>query len=87
MLPLLGEVQQLLDLLSGSNNDLITVEQLQRGLVSLGYLLEPSEVLELAQALGYGVENSEGVAVSQFAASQLDWEAIQVGGWRPLSRS
>lgn len=79
MLPQLGEVQQLLDLLSGSNNDLITVEQLQQGLARLGYLLEPSEVLELAQTLGYGVENSEGVAVSQFAASQLDWEAIQVG--------
>jgi hypothetical protein len=79
LLPELAEVQQLLDLLAGSSSDLITVEQLQQGLVSLGYSLEPSEVLELAQNLGYGVAGTEGVALSQFAASQLDWENIQVG--------
>jgi hypothetical protein len=38
------------------------------------------KVLELAQSLGYGVENPDGVAFSQFAASQLDWETIQVRG-------
>jgi hypothetical protein len=38
------------------------------------------QVLELAQSLGYGVENPDGVAFSQFAASQLDWETIQVRG-------
>jgi hypothetical protein len=80
MLPELAEVQQLLNLLADSSSDLITVEQLQQGLISLGYSLEPSEVLELAQNLGYGVAGTEGVALSQFAASQLDWENIQVGG-------
>jgi hypothetical protein len=34
----------LLELLAGSSNDLITVEQLQEGLATLGYLLHPSEV-------------------------------------------
>jgi hypothetical protein len=76
---MLDDVQQLLDALEYGAADFITVEQLQHGLASLGYSLEPSEVLELARNLGYGVEGSEGVALSQFAASQLDWEALQVG--------
>jgi hypothetical protein len=80
-LPMLEEVEQLLDLLEcDGSSELLTVEQLQRGLASLGYALEPSEVLELAKGLGYGVEGLEGVPVSQFAASQLDWEDLQVDG-------
>jgi hypothetical protein len=79
-LPMLEEVEQLLDLLEcDGSSELLTVEQLQHGLASLGYALEPSEVLELAKGLGYGVEGLEGVPVSQFAASQLDWEDLQVG--------
>jgi hypothetical protein len=84
-LPMLEEVEQLLDLLEcDGSSELLTVEQLQHGLASLGYALEPSEVLELAKGLGYGVEGLEGVPVSQFAASQLDWEDLQVGGCADL---
>jgi hypothetical protein len=81
LLPALGDVQRLLEALQYDQHgpdDFLTVEQLQQGLEGLGYRLEPSEVLELAKGLGYGVEGSEGVALSQFAASQLDWEALQV---------
>lgn len=80
MVPALAEVSRLLDLLAGSSPELVTVEQLQQGLAGLGYLLEPSEVLELACSLGYGVEGAQGVPLSQLAASQLDWEELQVGG-------
>ena len=87
LVPALADVSRLLDLLAGTSPELVTVEQLQAGLAGLGYLLEPSEVLELACSLGYGVEGAQGVPLSQLAASQLDWEELQVGGKRAGVRS
>ncbi|CAD7698186.1 unnamed protein product [Ostreobium quekettii] len=69
------EVGHVLQALQLDENGCASVEEVTKGLMKLGYALEPGEVPSLMKSMAPG--NDGTVNLSQFLASQVDWQDLQ----------
>lgn len=69
------EVGRVLQALQLNRDGSASVEEVTKGLMELGYALEPGEVSSLMKSMAPG--NDGTVNLSQFLASQVDWQDLQ----------
>ena len=71
---LLSKLQELFDTLDADHSGQLTIDEISKGLVSLGYSLSESEVERLMRKID--ADHDGGVDLKEFITSLLDWETL-----------